>query len=1157
MKVYVFLVFVLFVGHSVFSQNHKLDLPSYSIHSPDVTSLGLYNEYPVDISTGVPTIKVPLYTVRTGRLELPISISYHASGIRVDQESSSVGLGWVLRTGGAITRIKKDIPDDDYNGFLNTGNLIPDYNSIHNDLPAGSIGNSPELITAHDRDKEPDQFDINSPILNGQFCLDSTLQFSSMDMDPLKYNVDLNNNIMEITDKKGTLFRFGKSLSNEDAFETTNLSSTSLDENTGSYTTINSNYSSSWHLTEIISSDRSDTIYLKYKTHVYTNSKVINVSRQTMYDGNTPQIDATGVNFEGTTRTTLYTGIHNTRILDKILFKNGTVEFSTATDRLDSSQGVALELRIPRITGMTVYDYLGNRIKKILFDNDHYFNRTGNGTDLAKWIISDKRKKSLKLKAVKFYDRDEQFVHDYKFQYDETVPLPPINTTSQDFWGYYNGKSNSSIIPHTFYLLSSTGRPMFIGADRESNIDYMKAGTLNRVIYPTGGHTHYEYEPHYYLEEQQANGMTEKTMSKKLFAINRSTSCDPDFMNGVPADNTLNFVVSQELGSTGNSSETTVGKLYVMFSDYKYTQGQSMTFELTEQETGMSYSFSHSPSEMGQVKVFNANITLREGNTYRMEAKTNGVSGSDTSMCDSPMIEAGITYTYWDPATGTEILPKQAGGLRIRTISSFGNDQRLLTRKQYKYGDSEYGPNGIGTGRLITDPSKNFYNYPLLYAATPNTKVLKNALFFTSNSQVELGMRNGSPVDYTKVTETMVSLGEEGITNGKTEYYYSQTGRIPDISRSSVRYPYNFFEYPSWNSSVLDSVVQYRQDSSLGYTPVRKVEYGYWTFPEQRIKTLKLINNEPDIYYGYITNDHWAYYADNPNRFYYYNFYISRGRKVKNKETVVEYGDGKEIDRTEMAYAYANPKHMEVTTSITTSSSGEKTIVEYRYPDDVESLNSLEAPIISVDEMTAIGRLKSDALHRISEPIQIKTKVKDSNDALLSEFTKRNSYRIWGDYYSVFPEFVKIMKGTYSISNPMENRLSFHRYDLSGNPLELSFENGPSISYIWGSKYINPLAKIENASYSMIESLPGFGIGFAVEGNALGEGLEDTLRTHGSMANTQVTTFEFSPLIGLTTIRNPNGLGIHYYYDRFNRLKSVRDDQDNFVSDYDYNYFND
>src|SRR5690606_14487443 len=118
--------FVLFVGHPIFSQNDKLDLPSYSIHSPDVTSLGLYNEYPVDISTGVPTIEVPLYTVRTGRLELPISISYHASGIRVDQESSSVGLGWVLRTGGVITRIKKDIPDDDYNGFLNTGNLIPD-----------------------------------------------------------------------------------------------------------------------------------------------------------------------------------------------------------------------------------------------------------------------------------------------------------------------------------------------------------------------------------------------------------------------------------------------------------------------------------------------------------------------------------------------------------------------------------------------------------------------------------------------------------------------------------------------------------------------------------------------------------------------------------------------------------------------------------------------------------------------------------------------------------------------------------------------------------------------------------------------------------------------------------------------------------------------
>src|SRR5688572_22137485 len=72
--------------------------------SPDAASLGKYGEMPVDKSTGVPQISVPLCEIKTPRFTLPITLSYHASGIKVDEVASWVGTGWSLNAGGVITR---------------------------------------------------------------------------------------------------------------------------------------------------------------------------------------------------------------------------------------------------------------------------------------------------------------------------------------------------------------------------------------------------------------------------------------------------------------------------------------------------------------------------------------------------------------------------------------------------------------------------------------------------------------------------------------------------------------------------------------------------------------------------------------------------------------------------------------------------------------------------------------------------------------------------------------------------------------------------------------------------------------------------------------------------------------------------------------------
>jgi YD repeat-containing protein len=1113
------------------------ELPTYTAHSPNVAALGQFNNYPVDFSTGVPKIEIPLYTIKGSKLELPISLSYHASGIKQEQEASSVGLGWVLNAGGFISRSIQDSPDEHPYGFLNSGNVLPDYNSIDNNDPVGMVGNNDSLKGYFKyTDKEPDLFNINTTNLSGQFCLNNMLKFVSTNYEPLDYTVDLINNLIIIKDENGNIYRFGKNINNEDAFETSVLSSSTMSLNSSTNYNppkpVSPTHTSSWYLTEIISADRTDTISFKYKSYYFSDTKVSAYTRFVLQAGGPlSNTDAIGVEFDGLNRSYLTTVIPNIRVLDKILFKNGSIEFSTNNDRLDINSGVD-PTRTPRITGLTIYDKDRHQIKKVVFDNNDYFNRLGE-TGLDYMPVSGERKKSLKLNAVKFYGNNNVFLNDYKFQYDPT-PLASRNTGAQDYWGYCNGKTNATLIPESIILDSFSGKPVSLGESRKSDYNYMKAAILNKITYPTGGYSIYDYEPNYYLNQKQSQSKTQKNKTEGIFAINRLNTCDPDYFNGIPANNTREFDVVEDVNTS------TIGKLYIMFSDYKYPNGQSMTFRLTNLNNGELHYFEHITSEKDQVKVFNKDIVIRQGNRYRLEAMTNGVTGSNSSMCDSPYIQAGLSYDYWETATTQDIIPEQAGGLRIKTISSFDADNSPVTKKMYKYGDKEFGQNKIGVGTLITDPTKNFYNYPLLYATLPSLKVLKNVLWFTSNSQIELGLNNGNPVDYDKVIELTVSYNNTNISNGKTEYYYTTSGRDV-IPNSYVYRPYDQFVFPSWKKSSLSKMIHYKQLNNLAYLPVSSEENTLTDLPERRIKTLKIIEQEPDIY----LEDTNYTLINNPNRFRYYNSYVSTGKKVNTAKIVKEYENGLVTMTTTTNYSYNNLEHLQVTSTETTSSNGETLSTKNYYPDDKNILAGL-----SLQSKSALDGLKGQ--HRIAEQIQVETY---KNNELLS--TKRTNFKDWGinaanDGNLISPETILTSKGT----NTLEDRVKFNLLDNSnGNPLELQMVNGATIVYIWGYNKTQPIAKIENATYAQVQPYESNLHTVSDTGTeaALLTALT-SLRT--SLPNAMVTTYTHIPLVGVSTITDPKGDTITYTYDSFGRLQNVKDKNGNILSENEYHYKN-
>ncbi|MEO0331903.1 MAG: hypothetical protein AAF223_09480, partial [Bacteroidota bacterium] len=85
--------------------------------SPTAQSLHQYGDVPVTLFNGLPNISIPLMEVGDRDLRLPITLSYHASGINPEQHPGWVGLGWSLQAGGVITRSQRGTTDEVVSDF--------------------------------------------------------------------------------------------------------------------------------------------------------------------------------------------------------------------------------------------------------------------------------------------------------------------------------------------------------------------------------------------------------------------------------------------------------------------------------------------------------------------------------------------------------------------------------------------------------------------------------------------------------------------------------------------------------------------------------------------------------------------------------------------------------------------------------------------------------------------------------------------------------------------------------------------------------------------------------------------------------------------------------------------------------------------------------
>lgn len=84
---------------------------------PEAQNLTERKNVTVDYATGLFHYTVPLYQLKSGDYELPISLDYIAKGVKVNEPEGLIGYNWTLNIGGIVTRTMRGGFADEKSGY--------------------------------------------------------------------------------------------------------------------------------------------------------------------------------------------------------------------------------------------------------------------------------------------------------------------------------------------------------------------------------------------------------------------------------------------------------------------------------------------------------------------------------------------------------------------------------------------------------------------------------------------------------------------------------------------------------------------------------------------------------------------------------------------------------------------------------------------------------------------------------------------------------------------------------------------------------------------------------------------------------------------------------------------------------------------------------
>ncbi|HMH20168.1 MAG TPA: hypothetical protein VK563_00260 [Puia sp.] len=1151
---------ILITGTIAYGQTSVINLPQVIPPPPDAAALGKYGDIPVSLNTGNANISVPLYEIKTPRLTLPVTLNYSASGIKVDEMASWVGLEWSLNAGGVITRSIRGLDDFATRGYYNT--TVP----LANNVTANNSWAFFQAYMYHTQDADPDFFFYNFQNYSGKFIFGENKDPIIINyQQPLKFQYIAATKTFSVLDEKGNSYYFG-------ALEN-NAQSGDYHGSPGS------TYTSSWYLSKIVSFDKSDSISFTYFTDnlleqdSWAYLETIGPSWYTAYFNNMAILQYTSSGQEnccGAITGEPYSRSYPLR-LQEIDYKNGKINFFSSATRSDQAT-VKLDSVI-----VSQYDYATQqygKLKKIKLNYDYY------QTSLPNQPSTFPSPFRLRLDSVNISGNDNSYGGNYKFVYDSTM-LPWINSNAKDLFGYYNGKLfNASMIPTQ--TLSFSGLTYTVGAaDRTVNPDSIQAGILKRIYYPTGGYSNFTYEPNSYF----TNGTSTQTITKSARATGQMGQNDTTtFVAPIsgPAQVTLNI-------SRFNYGDV-ITRPSVSMNDL--TLGQNSSTSTTDAANGLSSTIV---------------VNLIQGDTYRLTA----------GAYDDGHVFSNISVTWQQ--TDTSIKSAYGGGLRIRQVDDYGFDNRFLKGEQYRYGLNECGYGTLsGPVNLL---NSNSYVANFAYSAgdvncAPGA--ITQRMIFAGSSKYDVFTLTGAPVSYPQVTKYQVDLSNNNL--GKTVFNYSAYSNT--VMPAAQSYIDAFYILNTgWQGGQLLSEEHYSNKAGK-YWPVKRTYTSYINPMPQQGRGLKI--GFTRSYQGIPAMDSLSmvigcFYP----MFYYFDYPLYAGSVLASNQTVLDYDmmDTLKYVTSTKQFSYDNLDHLQPTRITSNTSDGGSLLTINRYPEEVDSITNLSGgEIAAIDSLKSrhnLTTLIQTQTFRNSSPVDLtrydykvwpnNMVLPDSIESQISGFPmeKRiqvNAYDNAGNTLQdsrasdVSHSYVWNYNNAYPVAeavNAAQADVAYTSFEADGtgnwNAYTGTITKATSAPFPpTGSAYYNlttsatlnkpglTTGKIYIISYWSANGVYSISGGTAVSGYLTGKqigswtyyehkilstsstliisgtGSIDEVRLYPSDA--QMTTYTYSPLLGMTSQCDADNRVSYYSYDGLGRLRVIKDQDGNILKTMEYHY---
>ena len=597
----------------------------------------------------------------------------------------------------------------------------------------------------------------------------------------------------------------------------------------------------------------------------------------------------------------------------------------------------------------------------------------------------------------------------HSFEYSGNInQLPARLSYAQDHYGFFNGANNSNLIPAGFGTIDFGS---VANADREPS-GAAAAGLLNKIIYPTGGYELLEYGGNKY-----------------------STA-----------------VLVPLPGNVNTGGQGANARDIVTYTSATITPVRNHTAKLAISATVAPSCISCTPPGFGVdriVDVYFHNLTtgtyirrilytltntiedfaLVANNTYRLEIRVMGdyVDGFVQLQYDP---YAQDTYTYiW----------KNAPGINVTHIRSHDNVTNVTTDKYYKY--TYLSNQNASSGIILTSLNYEVSNFNKILCPEVAFGAYRICLSktLTSNSNAFQYLYDNNHYVYRAVLES----DHPDFNNGVTEHIFEASDFVwgyPLTGPDMLNIPNNT---NSWYNGNETTTRYYDNALSL----VKSVDKYY-----------SLNANVNTQVKGLIARRYYSVTAppDNPVSMdeiepYEAAWYLYQSGWVQLDSIVTrDYAAGIPSLTSKIFYAYGSPANMLPVRTETTNSRNQTIKEETKYPTDYSG----QTPYQRMIEKNIISPVIESKKTTAGSLVSIQK----------NDYYDFSASQTAGAPVIIKPQTVQVQNGT----GPLEIRLRYHKYDIKGNPVELSKENDMRISYIWDYANTYPIAEVINASTDQI-----------------------------------------------------------------------------------------